>query len=129
MVRNNFFSENKEYIFNLIQTQIKETPWLFSICLFMLSILLVSQATTTSALLPLGVDIGIPALTLLPMFPSVNGLFFLPNHPTIVAAINFDTTGSTKIGKYVLNHSFMIPGLIATITSVITGFILTIIIY
>jgi anaerobic C4-dicarboxylate transporter len=63
------------------------------------------------------------------MFPSVNGLFFLPNHPTIIAAINFDRTGSTKIGKYVLNHSFMIPGLSATITSVLTGFILTLSIF
>jgi anaerobic C4-dicarboxylate transporter DcuA len=63
------------------------------------------------------------------MFPSVNGLFFLPNHPTIIAAINFDRTGSTKIGKYVLNHSFMIPGLVATISSVLIGFLLTFILY
>ena len=124
-----FFSENKDYIFNLIQDKIQSAPWLFTICLFVLSILLVSQATTTSALFPLGVDLGIPALTLLPMFPSVNGLFFLPNHPTIIAAINFDRTGSTKIGKYVLNHSFMIPGLVATISSVLIGFLLTFILY
>jgi anaerobic C4-dicarboxylate transporter len=113
----------------MMQDKIQESPWLFTICLFVLSILLVSQATTTSALLPLGVDLGIPALTLLPMFPSVNGLFFLPNHPTIIAAINFDRTGSTKIGKYVLNHSFMIPGLVGTITSVLSGFILTLSIF
>ena len=88
-----------EFVKSLIQTKIQAQPWLFAICLFGLSILLVSQATTTSALLPLGVDIGIPGSILLPMFPAVNGLFFLPNHPTIIAAINFDTTGFLVISK------------------------------
>ncbi|MDY5639004.1 MAG: C4-dicarboxylate ABC transporter, partial [Parabacteroides sp.] len=58
------------------------------------------------------------------LFPTVNGYFFIPNYPTVVAAINFDRTGTTRIGKYILNHSFMMPGLIATLVSVIVGILL-----
>jgi len=72
----------------------------------------------------LGVSLGIPVMSLIAMFPAVNGLFFLPNHPVILAAINFDRTGTTTIGKYILNHSFMIPGLAATISSVVIGYFL-----
>ena len=61
---------------------------------------------------------------LIALFPTVNGYFFIPNYPTIVAAINFDRTGTTHIGKYLLNHSFMLPGLIATSVSVLLGLIL-----
>lgn len=61
---------------------------------------------------------------LVALFPAVNGYFFIPNYPTVVAAINFDRTGTTRIGKYVLNHSFMMPGLIATIGAMLTGLLL-----
>ena len=58
---------------------------------------------------------------LIALFPAVNGYFFIPNYPTVVAAINFDRTGTTHIGRYILNHSFMMPGLVATVTSVGLG--------
>lgn len=61
---------------------------------------------------------------LIALFPAVNGYFFIPNYPTVVAAINFDRTGTTRIGKYVLNHSFMMPGLVATIAAILTGLLL-----
>lgn len=61
---------------------------------------------------------------LIALFPAVNGYFFIPNYPTIVAAINFDRTGTTRIGKYILNHSFMMPGMVATIGAVVTGLLL-----
>ena len=74
--------------------------------------------------MPLGLALGLPAPAMLAMFPAVNGYFFIPNYPTVVAAINFDQTGTTGIGKYVLNHSFMIPGLVATVGAVGLGFAL-----
>jgi anaerobic C4-dicarboxylate transporter DcuA len=58
------------------------------------------------------------------VFPSVNGYFFIPTYGSLIAAINFDLSGTTRIGKYVLNHSFMIPGLVATFTSVFTGLVI-----
>lgn len=58
------------------------------------------------------------------MFPAVNGYFFIQTMEPSFFAINFDRTGTTGIGKYVLNHSFMIPGLIATFTSIGIGMLL-----
>lgn len=107
----------KENIFGLVTNM----PWLFGIALFVMSILLFSQAATIRALLPLGMALGISPYMLIALFPAVNGYFFIPNYPTVVAAINFDTTGTTRIGKYVLNHSFMMPGLISTIVAVGLG--------
>lgn len=89
-----------------------------------MSILLYSQAATVRALMPLGIALGISPWMLVALFPAVNGYFFIPNYPTVVAAINFDRTGTTRIGKYVLNHSFMMPGLIATIGAMLTGLLL-----
>lgn len=73
---------------------------------------------------PPGIALGISPYMLIALFPAVNGYFFIPNYPTVVAAINFDRTGTTHIGKYVLNHSFMMPGLVATGVSVALGLLM-----
>jgi anaerobic C4-dicarboxylate transporter DcuA len=123
-----FFQGNLALISGSISNLVTAAPWLFAIALFALSILLYSQAATVRTLMPLGVALGINPALLIAMFPAVNGYFFIPNYPTVVAAINFDRTGTTRIGKYILNHSFMIPGLIATIGSVAIGIFLSTII-
>jgi anaerobic C4-dicarboxylate transporter DcuA len=89
-----------------------------------MSILLYSQAATVRAIMPLGIALGLNPMLLIALFPAVNGYFFIPNYPTVVAAINFDRTGTTKIGKYILNHSFMMPGLVATIVAIVVGILL-----
>jgi anaerobic C4-dicarboxylate transporter DcuA len=119
-----FFQGNMELISGSISDLVTAAPWLFAVALFALSILLYSQAATVRTLMPLGVALGINPALLIAMFPAVNGYFFIPNYPTVVAAINFDRTGTTRIGKYILNHSFMVPGLIATITAVAIGILL-----
>jgi anaerobic C4-dicarboxylate transporter DcuA len=86
--------------------------------------LLYSQAVTTRTLMPLGLTLGIAPASLAGMFPAVNGYFFIPTYGTLIAAVNFDRSGTTRIGKYVLNHSFMIPGLISTAVAVSTGLII-----
>lgn len=119
-----FLQGNMAALKTSIEGIVTQMPWLFGIALFAMSILLYSQAATVRAFMPLGLALGISPYLLIAMFPAVNGYFFIPNYPTVVAAINFDRTGTTRIGKYVLNHSFMMPGLIATIVSVTTGLIL-----
>ncbi|MGW6704949.1 anaerobic C4-dicarboxylate transporter family protein [Streptomyces sp. NPDC054956] len=99
-------------------------PWFFAVMLLLLSALLFSQATTTKALMPLGLALGIPAPLLIAMWPAVNGYFLLPTYGTFIAAINFDRTGTTRVGRFVVNHSFMLPGLITTCVAVSTGFAL-----
>ena len=119
-----FFEGNRQFIIGGISGVVQQHPWVFAIGLFALSILLSSQAATVVTLMPVGVALGLGAPALIAMFPAVNGYFFLPTYATLLAAISFDQTGTTKIGKYVLNHSFMVPGLVATISSVLIGFLL-----
>ena len=96
-------------------------PWIFAIIFFLLSAVILSQAGTIGALAPLGITLGITPPTMIGMFPAVNGYFLVPIYATILAGIAFDRTGTTKIGKFVFNHSFQIPGLITCIVSVAVG--------
>lgn len=109
-----FLQGNMLQLIQSVEGVVRQMPWLFGIALFAMSILLYSQAATVRALMPLGIALGISPMILVALFPAVNGYFFIPNYPTVVAAINFDRTGTTRIGKYVLNHSFMLPGLVST---------------
>ncbi|MDG5788518.1 anaerobic C4-dicarboxylate transporter [Evansella sp. AB-P1] len=119
-----FFQANIGVIEENIASIVTTAPWLFAFALFILSILVNSQAATIRALMPLGLTLGISPFFLIAMFPAVNGYFFFPNYGPLLAAINMDRTGSTKIGKYVFNHSFMTPGLITCTLSVTIGFVL-----
>ena len=107
-----------------VEGVVTEMPWLFGLALFVMSILLYSQAATVRAIVPLGVALAISPMMLIALFPAVNGYFFIPNYPTLVAAINFDSTGTTRIGKWVLNHSFMLPGMVATVVAIAVGLLL-----
>jgi anaerobic C4-dicarboxylate transporter DcuA len=119
-----FFQANAAVIQKPLEALVRSAPWIFVLALFGMSILLYSQAATVRTLMPLGLSIGLSGGQLVGAFPAVNGYFFIPNYPTVVAAINFDRTGSTGIGKYLLNHSFMLPGLSSTFTAVFVGLLL-----
>lgn len=120
-----FFTGNMEFFRTQISHIVTQYPYLFSVALFLMSIMLFSQAAAVRTLYPLGIALGISPLALIAMFPAVNGYFFIPNYPTEVAAINFDRTGTTRIGKYVLNHSFQLAGFITTIVSIGLGYVIT----
>lgn len=124
-----FIAANREVIIGGLGDMAKAAPWTFSIGLFAASVLLYSQAATARALMPLGLSLGIPAQFLIAMFPAVNGYFLIPNYGTIIAAINFDRSGTTRIGKYVINHSFLVPGLVATMGAVVSGLIIAKLMY
>lgn len=119
-----FMDHNYILIKETLGELVTKYPWLFALALFALSILLFSQAATTKALMPLGLALGMPPAFLIGIFPAVNGHFFIPGYPTLLTAIQFDRTGTTRIGKYVLNHSFMLPGIITTAAAVIAGLLL-----
>jgi anaerobic C4-dicarboxylate transporter DcuA len=119
-----FMDHNFVVIKDTLGELVNKFPWLFALALFVLSILLFSQAATTKALMPLGLTLGLSPAFLLGIFPAVNGHFFIPGYPTLLAAIQFDRTGTTRIGKYVLNHSFMLPGIVTTVASVVAGLLL-----
>ncbi len=119
-----FFQGNRDAIVTGLSDVVQAHPWVFAMALFVLSILLFSQASTVAALMPVGLALGLAPATLIAYFPAVNGYFFLPTYGTIVAAVAFDQTGTTRIGRYVLNHSFMLPGLVATTVSLLVGALL-----
>lgn len=116
-----FYLGNQGLINNGLSGMVAAAPITFAIALFVMSIMLFSQGATVTTLYPVGIALGINPLLLVAMFPAVNGYFFLPNYPTEVAAIGFDRTGSTQVGKYVINHSFQLPGFVTTIVSIGLG--------
>jgi anaerobic C4-dicarboxylate transporter DcuA len=119
-----FFEGNHEAILGSVEGVFGNYPLLFVIPMFIFSIMLFSQAATIKTLLPVGLAMGVPPAVMLVLFPAVNGYFFLPNYPTEVAAIGFDRTGTTRIGKYVLNHSFQLAGFITTFVSIGVGYLI-----
>jgi len=120
-----FMNHNFALIEGTLGSIVSSYPWLFACALFTLSILLFSQAATAKALMPLGLALGLSPQYLIAIFPSVNGHFFIPGYPTLLTAIQFDRTGTTKIGKYVLNHSFMLPGIVTATAAVIAGLLIS----
>ncbi len=115
---------NIEFIKSGAADIVAENPWVFALILFFLSAMILSQAGTIGALAPLGITLGITPPTMIGMFPAVNGYFLVPIYATILAGIAFDRTGTTRIGKFVFNHSFQIPGIITCVVSVAIGMML-----
>ena len=108
---------------------VKDYPWSIALVFFFVSVLSNSQGAVVVAMLPLAYSLGIAGPVLLGVLPSVYGYFFIPNYPSDIATVNFDRSGTTVIGKYLLNHSFMMPGLICVFVSTIVAYILTMIIF
>lgn len=116
-----YFSNYLPEIQTLLTDLVKAYPWTIAIAFFLVSVLINSQGAVVVAMLPLAYSLGIDAWILLGVMPSVYGYFFIPNYPSDIATVNFDRSGTTVIGKYLLNHSFMMPGLVHVITSTIAG--------
>ena len=100
---------------------VETAPWTFAFALFVLSVLVNSQGATVTTLFPVGIALGVPAPILIGTLVAVNGYFFIPNYGPIIASIDFDTTGTTRIGRYIFNHSFMLPGLLSMAFSLALG--------
>ena len=109
--------ELKAAVSSLVET----APWTFAFSLFVLSVLVNSQGATVTTLFPVGIALGVPAPILIGTLVAVNGYFFIPNYGPIIASIDFDTTGTTRIGRYIFNHSFMLPGLLSMAFSLALG--------
>lgn len=124
-----YFSNYLDVIQVMLTDIVKEYPWSIAFVFFLVSVLINSQGAVVVSMLPLAYSLGIDGAVLLGVLPSVYGYFFIPNYPSDIATVNFDRSGTTVIGKYLLNHSFMMPGLVSIITSTIVAYILSSIIY
>jgi len=120
-----YFANYLPQIKDTLSGVVSKYPWTISLVFFTFSILLNSQGAVVVSMLPLAYSLGIPGPILLGVFPAVYGYFFIPNYPSDIATVNFDRTGTTRIGKYLLNHSFMMPGLVSVAVATIIGYAIT----
>ena len=124
-----YFGHYMPEIQEMLKGIVTDYPWAIALVFFAVSVLINSQGAVVVAMLPLAYSLGIPGVVLLGVLPSVYGYFFIPNYPSDIATVNFDRSGTTVIGKYLLNHSFMMPGLICVTVSTIVAYLLTLLIF
>ncbi len=117
-----YFSNYMTQMNEMLSGIVAQYPWTIAIAFFLVSVLINSQGAVVVSMLPLAYSLGIPGWVLLGVLPSVYGYFFIPNYPSDIATVNFDRSGTTVIGKYLLNHSFMAPGMIYLITATVSGY-------
>ena len=120
-----YFGNYMDQIKEMLTGVVTQYPWSIALVFFLVSVLINSQGAVVVAMLPLAYSLGIPGPVLLGVLPSVYGYFFIPNYPSDIATVNFDRTGTTVIGKYLLNHSFMMPGLVSVIIATVVGYSMT----
>lgn len=123
------FSNYMTEIHTMLEGIVKAYPWTIALAFFLVSILINSQGAVVVSMLPLAYGLGIPGAVLLGVLPSVYGYFFIPNYPSDIATVSFDRSGTTRIGKYLLNHSFMMPGMVCLIVSTIVSYALAMLIF
>ena len=124
-----YFGHYMPEIQEMLKGIVTDYPWAIALVFFAVSVLINSQGAVVVAMLPLAYSLGIPGVVLLGVLPSVYGYFFIPNYPSDIATVNFDRSGTTVIGKYLLNHSFMMPGLICVTVSTLVAYLLTLLIF
>ena len=122
---NTIIGFHKSYLISMVSDIVNVYPWSFAIAMFVVSVFLKSQAAVLTIMLPLGFSLGIAPEVLIGVLPACYAYFFFPFYPSDLAAISFDRSGTTRIGKYILNHSFLIPGFIGVITATTVGYFLS----
>ena len=121
---NTFFSAHMAFLKDFLGSAVAEYPWAFAIIAFLTSKLVNSQAAAIAIVFPMALSVGMDPVIIMSFISACYGYFFLPTYPSDLACIGFDRSGTTKIGKYILNHSFMIPGLIGVISGCCVGFVM-----
>jgi anaerobic C4-dicarboxylate transporter DcuB len=120
-----FVMANKAFLVEKIKAMVQFAPWTFAIAMFAVSAFVKSQAATLTIMIPFGYALGLPSTLMLGLMPASYAYFFFCFYPSDLAAINMDRTGTTRIGSWLLNHSFMIPGFIGVGTSTVVAYLLS----
>ena len=118
------FEANLPAIKDALSDVVKTKPWTYAIALLIVSKLVNSQAAAISAMVPVALSIGVSPGYVVAFAAACYGYYILPTYPSDLATIQFDRSGTTRIGKYVINHSFILPGLIGVSTSCVVGYLL-----
>ena len=125
---NTFVAGHEQAIKDVASEWVKQTPALLAVAFFFASMLLYSQAATAKAITPVIISaLGLATVAdsgmLVACFAAVSALFVLPTYPTLLGAVQMDDTGSTRIGKFIFNHAFFLPGVLAIAIAVALGFL------
>jgi anaerobic C4-dicarboxylate transporter DcuB len=120
-----FVMINKTFLVEKIKAMVQFAPWTFGLAMFAVSAFVKSQAATLTIMIPFGYALGLPSTLMLGLMPASYAYFFFCFYPSDLAAINMDRTGTTRIGSWLLNHSFMIPGFIGVGTSTVVAYLLS----
>ena len=120
-----FVTSNKPFLVEKIGAMVQFAPWTFAIAMFCVSAFVKSQAATLTVMIPFGIALKLPATLMLGLMPASYAYFFFAFYPSDLAAIQMDRTGTTRIGKFLLNHSFMVPGLIGVSVSTAVAYLLS----
>ena len=102
---------------------VRAHPWTYAVMLLLISKFVNSQAAALVAFVPLALNIGVEPGIILAFASACYGYYILPTYPSDLAAIQFDRSGTTHIGKFVINHSFILPGLIGVFTACLFGYL------
>lgn len=124
MLVNTFINDQSSFITENMSVLANEYPWIFIIAVFIVGAMTTSQSSTTMIMIPIGIALNMPANILIAAWMCANANFFIPASSQCVAALGFDSAGTTKIGKYILNHSYMLPGMVCTVVSVIAALLI-----
>lgn len=119
-----FFQAHLPELKMALEGVVKSHPWTYALVLFLVSKLVNSQAAALTAVAPMGLMLGIEPKMLIAFFPAAYGYFVLPTYPSDLACIGFDRSGTTRIGKFIINHSFILPGLIGVSCACVASYLL-----
>ena len=124
-----FVTGNQEFLIRNIKEMVQYAPWTFALAMFAVSAFVKSQAAVLVIMMPFGYTLGLSTHQMLAVIPSCYAYFFFCFYPSDLASISMDRTGTTHIGSYLLNHSFMIPGLIGVSVSTVVAYTLSTILF
>ncbi|TDN59898.1 anaerobic C4-dicarboxylate transporter [Scandinavium goeteborgense] len=119
-----FFQSHLPELKMALEGVVQDHPWTYAIVLFLVSKLVNSQAAALTAVAPMGLMLGVEPKMLIAFFPAAYGYFVLPTYPSDLACIGFDRSGTTRIGKFIINHSFILPGLISVSCACVASYLL-----
>ncbi|WP_299001214.1 anaerobic C4-dicarboxylate transporter [uncultured Dialister sp.] len=124
-----YFASQMGVLKGFLGSVVTNYPWAYALVLFFTSKLVNSQGAAVAIVMPMALKLGMDPVMVLSFIPACYGYFFLPTYPSDLACIGFDRSGTTRIGKFVLNHSFMLPGLTGVFTACVAGFVIAHILY
>jgi anaerobic C4-dicarboxylate transporter DcuB len=124
-----FFQSHLPELKMALEGVVQDHPWTYAIVLFLVSKLVNSQAAALTAVAPMGLMLGVEPKMLIAFFPAAYGYFVLPTYPSDLACIGFDRSGTTRIGKFIINHSFILPGLISVSCACVASYVLVEVLY